>query len=207
VAPPRPRRPAGPTRPHWPCPAGEDVIGPYLADRKRWRDDIVLPLIHLKEPVYVTSGTPAEQAAKRKKAKHLCYIDFQPDVSTAANFRLGILHRFDHTRAAGAAVRIEFSFPVAACPRRRPDTRSALAQARSEDLRGPEATRAGSLRGWAVPFRLKIASIQELSSGLQGGFERGWAHTACGGQVSYEVMKSGNLAASGNGASSARTPM
>jgi ferredoxin len=93
------------------CPAGEDVIGPYLADRKRWRDDVVLPLVHLKEPVYVASGTPAEQAAKRKKAKHVRYIDFQPDVSTAANFRLGILHRFDSSRAVGAAVRIEFDFP------------------------------------------------------------------------------------------------
>jgi ferredoxin len=95
------------------CPAGEDVIGPYLTDKKRWRDDIVLPLIHRAEPVYVASGTPAEQAARRKRAKSLRYVDFRPDLSTVDNLLLGIRHRFDRTRATAAqvAVAIEFRLP------------------------------------------------------------------------------------------------
>ena len=93
------------------CPAGEDVIGPYLADRKRWRDDIVLPLIHREEAVYVASGTQAEKAARRKRAKSLRYIDFHPDISTVHNFTIGILHRFDRKRAAGVATTVRFNFP------------------------------------------------------------------------------------------------
>ncbi len=93
------------------CPAGEDVIGPYLADKKRWRDDVVLPLIHREEPVYVASGTPAEQAARRKRAKYIRYVDFRPDVSTVHNFLLGVRHRFDRARAAEVDVAIEFEFP------------------------------------------------------------------------------------------------
>lgn len=93
------------------CPAGEDVVGPYLAARKSWRDDVVLPLIHREEPVYVASGTPAEQAARRKRAKTIRYVDFRPGVSSVRNFLLGIRHRFDRARAADVAVAVEFEFP------------------------------------------------------------------------------------------------
>jgi ferredoxin len=93
------------------CPAGEDVIGPYLADKKGWRDDVVLPLVHREEPVYVASGTPAEQAAGRKRAKTIRYVDFQPGESTVRDFGLGIRHRFDRARAAGVSATVEFRFP------------------------------------------------------------------------------------------------
>jgi ferredoxin len=42
------------------CPAGEDIIGPYMADRAAWRRDVVVPLLRKEEPVYVVSGTRAD---------------------------------------------------------------------------------------------------------------------------------------------------
>lgn len=42
------------------CPAGEDVIGPYLADKKGFVAAIVEPLRAKVEPVYVMPGTDAE---------------------------------------------------------------------------------------------------------------------------------------------------
>lgn len=42
------------------CPAGEDVIGPYLADRKAHLDDVVKPLQEKVETVYVVRGSDAE---------------------------------------------------------------------------------------------------------------------------------------------------
>jgi ferredoxin len=93
------------------CPAGDDVIGPYLADKGQWRRDVVTPLLRKEEPVYVRSGSRAEHVARRNSSKRIRYIDYQPRLSTPANFKLGLRHRFDPTLAAGVSVRIELRFP------------------------------------------------------------------------------------------------
>ena len=49
------------------CPAGDDVIGPYIADKAAWRRDIAVPLMRKEENVYVTSGTRAEHVALRNR--------------------------------------------------------------------------------------------------------------------------------------------
>ena len=48
------------------CPAGEDVIGTYLADRARHIQEIVKPLQEKEEPVYVVKGSDAEAYAKKR---------------------------------------------------------------------------------------------------------------------------------------------
>jgi hypothetical protein len=48
------------------CPAGEDVIGPYLADKQRHLKEIVRPLQERAEPVYVVEGSDAAAIARRK---------------------------------------------------------------------------------------------------------------------------------------------
>jgi ferredoxin-NADP reductase/Fe-S-cluster-containing hydrogenase component 2 len=48
------------------CPAGEDVIGPYLDDKKRHLEEVVRPLQERAEPVYVVPGSDAEAVARRK---------------------------------------------------------------------------------------------------------------------------------------------
>jgi ferredoxin-NADP reductase/putative sterol carrier protein len=48
------------------CPAGEDVIGPYLRDRKRHIQEVVKPLQEKSEPVYVIKGSDAEGYARKK---------------------------------------------------------------------------------------------------------------------------------------------
>src|SRR5437773_1902419 len=51
------------------CPAGEDVIGPYLHDRQRHLREVVRPLQERAEPVYVVAGSDAEVAAHKFKNK------------------------------------------------------------------------------------------------------------------------------------------
>ena len=41
------------------CPAGEDVIGPYLADRRQFMEDTLKPLRQKSETIYVARGTDA----------------------------------------------------------------------------------------------------------------------------------------------------
>jgi NAD-dependent dihydropyrimidine dehydrogenase PreA subunit len=42
------------------CPAGEDVIAPFLENRKQYLDDVVKPLREKAETVYVVPGSDAE---------------------------------------------------------------------------------------------------------------------------------------------------
>jgi len=48
------------------CPAGEDVIGPYLTDKARHLQDTVRPLQEKEETVYVTPGSDAEAHVARR---------------------------------------------------------------------------------------------------------------------------------------------
>jgi ferredoxin len=51
------------------CPAGDDVIGPYLASKKDFAEDIMRPLQAKREPVYVVRGSDAD-AHVRKRYPH-----------------------------------------------------------------------------------------------------------------------------------------
>ncbi len=57
------------------CPAGEDVIGPYLTDKTLHLHDIVRPLQEKEETVYVSPGSDAEahvaRRFPRKKSKRV----------------------------------------------------------------------------------------------------------------------------------------
>jgi len=93
------------------CPAGDDIIGPYMADKAAWRREVALPLMHKREDVYVQSGTRAEKVALRQKNKRVRYIDYRVGVSSPANFVLGLKHRFDPDRAQDVSVSVAFTFP------------------------------------------------------------------------------------------------
>lgn len=48
------------------CPAGSDVIGDFLANRKQFVNEVLLPLQGKSEPIYVVPGSDAERFVKRK---------------------------------------------------------------------------------------------------------------------------------------------
>jgi ferredoxin len=48
------------------CPAGDDVIGPFLTDRKRFLEDVVDPLQKKSETVYVVPNSDAEDHVPRR---------------------------------------------------------------------------------------------------------------------------------------------
>src|SRR3954447_1968747 len=52
------------------CPAGEDVIGPFLTDRKTFLKDAVRPLTEKAETIYVIPGSDAEEYAARRFPKN-----------------------------------------------------------------------------------------------------------------------------------------
>ena len=48
------------------CPAGEDVIGPFKADRKEFLNEIVKPLLEKEETIYVVPKSDAEDHVKKR---------------------------------------------------------------------------------------------------------------------------------------------
>jgi epoxyqueuosine reductase QueG len=83
------------------CPAGDDVIGPYLRDRKAFVDTYLRPLRNRPEPIYVQSGTRAERVAARIPAKEVRYIDYKAGLAGVDNAIRGLQHMFDGTRHPG----------------------------------------------------------------------------------------------------------
>lgn len=57
------------------CPAGEDVIGPYLESKKGFADEVMHPLLVKQEPIYVVRGSDAEtHVAKRFPHKTIRHV-------------------------------------------------------------------------------------------------------------------------------------
>jgi epoxyqueuosine reductase QueG len=48
------------------CPAGEDLLAPFLEDRSGYLKDVVKPLTEAQEPVYVVAGSDAEAHVKKR---------------------------------------------------------------------------------------------------------------------------------------------
>ncbi|MBY8844389.1 MULTISPECIES: 4Fe-4S binding protein [unclassified Streptomyces] len=48
------------------CPAGEDVLGPYLDDRRHYLDTVLRPLQDKTETLYVLPGSAAQRYAERR---------------------------------------------------------------------------------------------------------------------------------------------
>lgn len=93
------------------CPAGEDVIGPFLADRAGFLATTVRPLQQKEETLYVVPGTDAEAyAASRYPHKTLRRVRNGLRVPTVAFFLEHLEHVFQRGQAAGLDARYHLSF-------------------------------------------------------------------------------------------------
>jgi len=94
------------------CPAGEDVIGPFLTDRKSYLQDVVKPLQEKEETVYVVPGSDAEEHVARrfpnKKAKRVG--NGLNGSRSIRGFLNGLPLVFQRGRAKGLKATYHFSF-------------------------------------------------------------------------------------------------
>lgn len=93
------------------CPAGEDVLSPFLRDRKGFINDVVKPLQDKTERVYVIPDSDAEtHATKRfphKSIKHVCNSLVPQSIQ---GFRFGLPLVFQPKQAKGLNVTYHFQF-------------------------------------------------------------------------------------------------
>lgn len=93
------------------CPAGEDVIGPYLASKKDFTDEVVRPLQARKEPVYVVPGSDAEaHVQKRYPHKTVRHVHSSLRPRSVAAFLQGMPHSFQREAARELDATYHFTF-------------------------------------------------------------------------------------------------
>jgi ferredoxin len=93
------------------CPAGTDVIGPYLADKRGHLKDIVHPLTQKIEPVYVSKGSDAaEHVARRFPHKRVRWVRPSPRATTLKSFLAGMGLSFQPGKAGNLDATYHFTF-------------------------------------------------------------------------------------------------
>jgi ferredoxin len=93
------------------CPAGEDVIGPWLANRKQHMEDVVRPLQHKQETVYVVAGSDAEAYVPKKfPHKHMKRVGNGIRPQSIQGFVAGMPLAFQRGRSVGLDATYHFTF-------------------------------------------------------------------------------------------------
>ena len=93
------------------CPAGDDVIGPFLTDRASFVKDTVRPLTQKEETVYVIPGSDAEEYAPRRfPKKKVKRADSGVRATSIDGFLFGLKLLFQPGKAAGLNAVYHFTF-------------------------------------------------------------------------------------------------
>ncbi len=93
------------------CPAGEDVIGPFLTDRKRYLEQVVKPLQDKEETTYVIAGSDAEAHVKKRfKNKRVKQVGNALRPRTLRAFLDGLPHVFEKNQSEGLDATYHFTF-------------------------------------------------------------------------------------------------
>lgn len=93
------------------CPAGEDVIGPFLASKKDFMDEVMRPLQAKSEPVYVVPGSDAEaHVQKRYPHKTVRHVRNSLRPRRIAALLEGMPHTFQRRAAGTLEATYHFTF-------------------------------------------------------------------------------------------------
>jgi len=93
------------------CPAGDDVIGDYLRDKKGYLAKIVKPLQQAEEKIYVKAGTDAEDHVRKRFAhKEIKRVGNGLRPGSVQDFFNSLPLVFQRNKAAGLDVTYHFDF-------------------------------------------------------------------------------------------------
>jgi hypothetical protein len=93
------------------CPAGEEVIGPFLRDRKAYLQDVVKPLQDKQETVYVLPSSDAEAyTGRRFPSKQIKRVGSRLRPTSIQGFLQGLPFVFQRNQAQGLDAIYHFTF-------------------------------------------------------------------------------------------------
>jgi len=93
------------------CPAGEDVIQPFTTNRQEFVRDVVKPLQHKEETIYVVPGSDAEtHVAKRYRHKRIKHVGNSLRPRSIQGFLDGLSLVFQRNQSEGLNATYHFTF-------------------------------------------------------------------------------------------------
>lgn len=93
------------------CPAGDEVIGPYLTNKAEFTKDVLRPLTQKEETIYVVKGSDAEQhVARRFPNKRTKQVNSGLRSRSIPGFMQGLPLVFQPGRSAGLDAVYHFTF-------------------------------------------------------------------------------------------------
>jgi epoxyqueuosine reductase QueG len=93
------------------CPAGEDVIAPFLSDRKAFIQEVVKPLQDKPETIYVVPGSDAETyVARRFPHKTVKRVSSGIRPQSIQGFLFGLPLLFQRNQSEGLSATYHFTF-------------------------------------------------------------------------------------------------
>jgi Fe-S-cluster-containing hydrogenase component 2 len=93
------------------CPAGDDVIGAFVANKRAFVGEVVEPLRQKVEPIYVMPGTDAEDhVTRRYPHKKVLRVEGGLYAETVAGFLTGAPMLFQARRSREVRAKISFRF-------------------------------------------------------------------------------------------------
>lgn len=93
------------------CPAGDEVIGPFLERREEYLERVVRPLQDKEEPVYVVPGSDAEDHVRdRYPHKRVRHVKAGLRPTTIDNFLASLPLVFQRGKARGLDATYQFTF-------------------------------------------------------------------------------------------------
>ncbi len=93
------------------CPGGEEHIGPYAEDQKRYREEVAKKMQERKDPVYVVKGSDAEaHVLKKFPHKPVRYVHGCTRPTSAAKFFENLPLTFQREQSKGLSAVYHVSF-------------------------------------------------------------------------------------------------
>jgi ferredoxin len=131
------------------CPAGEDVIGPFLQDRKAFLEDVVDPLQTKEETLYVVPGSDAQaHAAKRFPHKKIKPVANGLRPRSIRGFLSALPHVFQRQQSQSLSATYHFTFTGAEPARATIVIRDKSIQVDDGHLGSPDLTVTADSQSW-----------------------------------------------------------
>src|SRR5215813_1237476 len=94
------------------CPAGDDVIAPFLTDRPQYLNDVVRPLQNKEETIYVVPKSDAEEYVEHRfPHKHIKRVGNSLNrLRSISSFLAGLPLTFQRNQSKGLAATYHFTF-------------------------------------------------------------------------------------------------
>jgi ferredoxin len=93
------------------CPAGEDVIGPFLEDRNSYYNEIVQPLIDKEETLFVIAGSDADESVPHRfPNKTIRHVRAGRHTDSIQGYLFSLRLGFQGGRAKGLDLTVNWTF-------------------------------------------------------------------------------------------------